>query len=77
MNLFRSEEHARNWSGFREDAAGGLLPLNTILAIFSTPFFQERLNGRYISTMADLRVEHVKTLAKLTGGDPFWDPTPR
>ena len=77
MNLFRSEEHARNWAGFSEDAAAGLLPLASILAIFSTPFVRERLNGRYVSIMADLRVDHLKNLAEITGGDPFWDPTPR
>ena len=77
MNLFRSEEHTRNWSGFSEEAAGGLLPLSSILAIFSTPFVRERSNGRYISTMPDLRALRQETVAEITGGHPFWDTTPR
>jgi len=36
MNLFRSEEHARRWPGFRDDRAAGLLTLAQLSAIMGT-----------------------------------------
>ncbi len=49
MNLFRSEEHARNWDGFEENMAGALLPVSEWADIFSNPFFRERGRGDYLS----------------------------
>ena len=72
MNLFRSEEHAKNWSGFREEAAGGLLSLADVLTIFSSSNFRERNSGRYISGLADLRAEQIETIRRVTDGHPFW-----
>ena len=72
MNLFRSEEHVRNWSGFDPQAEAGLRTLRQMMQAFSVPLFRERLSGRYIS---DLRA-HYGTLQEafreLGGGDPFW-----
>ncbi len=76
MNLFRSEEHAKNWSGWRPEAAGRLLPLNDILAIFSAPYHQQRLNGRYISAFPELRKTLVETIERVSGGHPFWSVSP-
>ena len=76
MNLFRSEEHAKNWSGWRPEAAGGLLPLNDILAIFSAPYFEQRLNGRYISAFPELRKTLLETIERVTDGHPFWSVSP-
>ncbi len=72
MNLFRSEEHARNWSGFRDEAAGGLLPLADIMTIFSGAMFRERLDPRFLSNLPGLRAEFLGRLKNVTGGDPFW-----
>lgn len=72
MNLFRSEEHARAWSGYASEAEGGLLPLESMRTIFSTPYFRERGSGHYISQMPDLRGEFMDTLARVTGNHPFW-----
>jgi hypothetical protein len=74
MNLFRSEGHARAWQGFRPEAEQGLLPLKTLLAIFSSAYFKERGNGRYISSFARLRPEFLETLRSLTHDLPFWRP---
>ena len=49
MNLFRSEEHARNWVGFDESMAATLLPLESWAEIFSNPFFRSRPRDDYIS----------------------------
>ncbi len=76
MNLFRAEEHAKNWSGGRRVAAGGLLPLNDILTIFSAPNYRQRLNGRYISALPELRKTQLETIERVTGGHPFWSVSP-
>jgi hypothetical protein len=49
MNLFRSEEHARNFEGFDADMAHTLLPVTAWAEIFSNPFFRERGRADYIS----------------------------
>lgn len=49
MNLFRSEEHARNWEGFDEAMASSLKPAAEWADIFSNPFFRERNRRDYIS----------------------------
>ena len=49
MNLFRSEEHARRWTGFADDMAASLMPVATWADIFSNPFFRERIGPDYIS----------------------------
>ena len=50
MNLFRSEEHARNWSGFNPDLADRMLkPVAEWADIFANPFFRERVRPDYIS----------------------------
>jgi len=49
MNLFRSEEHARNWIGFDENMASALMPVAEWADIFANPFFKERGRSDYIS----------------------------
>ena len=49
MNLFRSEEHARNWHGFTEVMASSLKPVAEWADIFANPFFRERGRPDYIS----------------------------
>jgi hypothetical protein len=74
MNLFRSEEHARRWSGWSDDTRGGLLPLEGMMTIFSAPFFQQRFNGHYITSIPELRPSFMAVLKQVTGDDPFWRP---
>lgn len=49
MNLFRSEEHARNWSGFDPELATMLKPVAEWADIFANPFFRERARPDYIT----------------------------
>ena len=49
MNLFRSEEHARRWSGFDEAMESALMPVTEWAELFSNPFFRERGRDDYIS----------------------------
>jgi hypothetical protein len=53
MNLFRSEEHARNWSGFEPDLADRMLkPVTWWADVFSAPIFRERGREDYITWIA-------------------------
>ena len=72
MNLFRSEEHARAWSGYKTEAADGLLTFAQILELFSGPLFRERLGGRYISSLPELRKALAADAQRITGGKAFW-----
>jgi len=49
MNLFRSEEHARNWSYFNPDTEKTLKPLSFWNDIFSGLFFRSRGRSDYLS----------------------------
>ena len=72
MNLFRSEEHAQRWSGYKAEAAAGLLSLGQLMELFSAPVFRQRLSGTYIS---DLAVHYAATAAefkRITHDSPFW-----
>jgi len=72
MNLFRSGEHARNWSGFDPAQEGGLLTLAQILEIFGAQMFRARGAQDYLSQLPELRKGFMKTIAEVTGGHPFW-----
>ena len=69
MNLFRSEEHVRNWSGFKADTEEGMNPLSGILKLFSGSFFTRRLNPDYHSHMRDYMMELIGVLK---GMSAFW-----
>ena len=50
MNLFRSEEHARNWSGFDATLETRMLKsVHDWADLFANPFFRERIRPDYIS----------------------------
>lgn len=49
MNLFRSEEHARNWAKFNPDFEKNLKPLSFWLDVFSGEMFKARARPDFIS----------------------------
>ena len=71
MNLFRSEEHVRNWSGFKADTEEGMNPLSGILKLFSGSFFTRRLDPDYVSQMQGYLMELI---GALKGMGSFWQP---
>jgi len=77
MNLFRSEEHARRWSGFKAEKAAGLLSFTDMVAIMGTPRHRERLNGHYVSSVATYAQPFFDRLREVTRNSPFWDPAQR
>ena len=55
MNLFRSEEHARNWHGFVEDSEENLLPIADWVECFSGEFHNSRLRPDYMTWLTERR----------------------
>lgn len=49
MNLFRSEEHARNWSEYDPSMEPTLRPVEFWADLFSTPIFRERSRPDYVT----------------------------
>ena len=49
MNLFRSEEHVRNWSEFRAGTDEGILPLSKMMALLSTSRHSAKFEGNYVA----------------------------
>jgi len=62
MNLFRSEEHIRNWSGFKADSEEGIIQLADMVSIFSGNLFTRRLDADYVSHMKEYRLELIGAL---------------
>ena len=77
MNLFRSEEHVRNWSQFKPGTEAGSLTLADAMAIMSTPRHRDRLSGHYVSSAPELLPQFVERLLDVTDEASFWDPRPQ
>lgn len=77
MNFFRSKEDVQNWSGFKPGTDSGFLELSAAMAIVSTPRHQDRLSGRYVSSVPDLAPQFLQNLLDVTNNDPYWDPRPK
>ena len=71
MNLFRSEEHVRNWSGFKANTEEGINRLSDVAGLFSIKFFTRRLDSDYVSHMQEYLMELI---GALKGMGSFWHP---
>jgi hypothetical protein len=69
MNLFRSEEDVRKWSGFKSGTEEGIVPLLDMAKAFSGSFFRKRLDLDYVSHMREYMIDLVKALQSR---GPFW-----
>jgi len=72
MNLFRSEEHVRNWSQYDAESADGTMPLADYVTLFSTGLFRERLQADYLLRLPQFLPEWMATLARLGKAGSFW-----
>ena len=78
MNLFRSEEHMRNWAQFNPDSAEASLPLNDEVTVFSTEAAKHRLDGDFISQWLRGQAGEIAEAAQRLGKTgPFWTPATR
>jgi hypothetical protein len=69
MNLFRSEEHAKNWKKFQEGTEAGILPAEGLAQAFSIGFFTRRLEPDYVAKVGDYVAELIQSVSGL---GPFW-----
>jgi hypothetical protein len=74
MNLFRSEEHIRNWARYDPAAEQGILPLENIVKVFSGKFFQKRLDLNFASHAQEYFGEVFSVLSEIAKTRPFWAP---
>ncbi|PCI12920.1 MAG: hypothetical protein COB68_14430 [SAR202 cluster bacterium] len=76
MNLFRSEEHMRNWAQFNPDSADASLPLNDEVTLFSTESNKHKLDEDYISQWLPKQAGERASAAQQMGKTgPFWPGT--
>ena len=74
MHLFRSQEHARRWSGFRPGTDEGIIPLDALMALMSTPRHREKLKGHYLSSAPEYAPGSFERIREVTHGSAFWEP---
>ena len=74
MNLFRSEEHIRNWAQFDPDAEEGIIPLGGSGQVFSGNYFRRRLDPDWVSRSREYAMEMVATMKEIGKTGPFWQP---
>jgi hypothetical protein len=72
MNLFRSEEHIRNWPRFDPATSEGILEFPDLVKLFSGIYFRKRLDGDWVSHSREYVREMVTTLSNLGKTGPFW-----
>ncbi len=72
MNLFRSEEHVRNWASFATGTDEGIVPLPDMLKLFSGPYFRRRMDTDYVSHMFEYAGEMIGTMKEIGKTGPFW-----
>jgi hypothetical protein len=72
MNLFRSEEHLRDWARFDPATEEGILPLPSLVKLFSVSYFRKRLEPGWVSRSREYGREMVQTLKEMGRTGPFW-----
>ncbi len=65
MNLFRSEEHVKNWSHYDTVSAESIMPLSIWATAFSGRLFRNRLEPDYLTRVMDYADEMLISLRKL------------
>ncbi len=77
MNLFRSEEHIRNWTRFDPATGEGIMPLPDLVKLFSGNFMRKRLDPDYVSRNQEYLGEFLAEIAALAKTRPFWKLGPQ
>jgi hypothetical protein len=74
MNLFRSEEHVKEWSSYDIISADSVMPLADWAFAFSGPLFRNRLAPDYLVRAHEYAPEFFLALKKLGKEGSFWTP---
>ena len=76
MNLFRSEEHMRNWSQFNPDSPSAISTLEDEVTLFNIESNKHKLDGDYISQWLPKQAGERASAAQQMGKTgPFWPGT--
>ena len=70
MNLFRSEGHVKNWSGFKAGTEEGMSRVSNVAELFSGNFFTKRSEPDYVSNMQKYLMELIGAMKNLGS---FWE----
>ena len=74
MNLFRSEEHVRNWSLYDPISEESIMPLADWAYVFSGPLVRTRLEPDCLSHVEEYMGDLLGRLGKLGRTGSFWTP---
>jgi hypothetical protein len=74
MNLFRSEEHVKNWASYDSVSAESIMPVSDWALAFSGPLHRNRLNPDYLAHLPEYASELFSALKKLGKAGAFWTP---
>jgi hypothetical protein len=74
MNLFRSEEHVKNWSSYDPVSEESIMPLANWALAFSGAACRDRLGPDILSRRSEYLSEIFRTLQKFGKEGPFWQP---
>lgn len=72
MNLFRSEEHIRNWKGYKPGTEGGIVALKDLVSLFSLDFMRRRRDPDYVSRSGEYVQGFLAAVAEIAKKSPFW-----
>jgi hypothetical protein len=72
MNLFRSEEHVRNWAPYDPASADGTMSLRDYATLFGVEMFRERMSPDYLTRLPQMLGGWLGTLQELGKTGPFW-----
>jgi hypothetical protein len=74
MNLFRSEEHVKNWSAYNSISEESIMPLANWALVFSGSMCRDRLGPDILSRRSEYISEIFRTLQGLGKEGSFWQP---
>ncbi|MBU0994335.1 MAG: hypothetical protein KJ737_17730 [Proteobacteria bacterium] len=72
MNFFRSEEHLDKWNGLKKNGKEGIIELETLMKLFSGPYFQKRREPDYFSHMGEYLADMIASLDQVKNAGNFW-----
>jgi hypothetical protein len=74
MNLFRSEEHVKNWSRYDPISEESIMPVADWAKVFSIRAVNSRLEPDHLSHVHDDMASFFGEMAELGRLGPFWVP---
>jgi hypothetical protein len=75
MHFFRSEEHLRNWDGFEEGKIGGIISLDSLMCLFSVPYFTRRRDPDYFSHISEYLGGLLAAIDDVEDAGDYWRMT--